>query len=193
MSYNGPVRLWNFKQMKHFNNLRDHKFIQRLNLVFNNPLLWLHVVDLTLTHDSRYERSRGDAARRPGLQDKVHTDKAGRERRMHTWLSLAGNFKVQDLNGWKKTSAVRQWMAKENREAKHMLGHNDPKNNTKKKRRCKWKEHMYTKDNDKSISQQAAQAMLSSSAPFTHPLVKSIAFVCWLCLQRMLLERGEKT
>lgn len=45
------------------------------------------------------ERPRGDAARQPGLEDKVQRDKAGRERRMHTWLSLAGNFKVQDLNG----------------------------------------------------------------------------------------------
>lgn len=75
------------------------------------------------------ERPKGETARQPGLEDKVQRDNAGRERRMHTWLSLAGNFKVQDLNGWKKTSAVRQWMAKENREAEHMLGPNDTKQN----------------------------------------------------------------
>lgn len=59
----------------------------------------------------------------------------------------------------KNTSAVRQWMAKENREAEHMLGHNDPKNNTKTENSRRWEEH---ENNDDSISQQAAQAMLSS-------------------------------
>lgn len=80
------------------------------------------------------DRPSGGAARQPGLEDKVQRDNAGRERRMHTWLSLAGNFKVQDLNGWKKTSAVRQWMAKENREAEHMLGQNEPNKKTKQKK-----------------------------------------------------------
>lgn len=113
----------------------------------------------------------GEAAWQPGLRDKMQRDNAGRERKMHTWLSLAGNFKVQGLNGWKKTSAVRQWMAKENREAEHMLGHNDPKRTNKNKRHTKkkthkWKEHEYNKKQwQKSISQQEAQAMLRSSCP----------------------------
>lgn len=111
------------------------------------------------------ERPRGEAAVQPGLEDKVQRDNAGRERRMHTWLSLAGNFKVQDLNGWKKTSAVRQWMAKENREAEHMLGHNDPKQNNTKKKETQMKRAWVHHNKDKSISQQAAQAMLSSSSP----------------------------
>lgn len=144
-----------------------------------------------------HERPRGEEARdNLGLRDKMQRDNAGRERKMHTWLSLAGNFKVQGLNGWKKTSAVRQWMAKENREAKHMLGHNDPKQTNKNKKKEEKKrdtneENMSTTKQwqrasaNKQLKQCFLQAALCAS-------VKSIAFVCWLCLHSMLLEREKK-
>lgn len=82
----------------------------------------------------------------------------------------------------KNTSAVRQWMAKENREAGHMLGHNDPKNTKTTEKQAQMRKGAGHND---SISQQAAQAMLWSS----HTYEKSIVCVCWLCLHRMLLER----
>lgn len=58
-------------------------------------------------------------------------------------------------------------MATENREAEHMLGHNDPKQTKQQKEtqmKSAWHEYK-KKNNDKSISQQAAQAMLSSKLP----------------------------
>ncbi len=48
------------------------------------------------------------------------------QEKVHTWSSCAGNFKVQEPKSWENTSAVRQWMAKENRDAKHTLGHKEP-------------------------------------------------------------------
>ncbi len=48
------------------------------------------------------------------------------QEKVHTWSSCAGNFKVQEPKSWENTSAVRQWMAKENRDAKHTLGHREP-------------------------------------------------------------------
>lgn len=81
-----------------------------------------------------------------------------------------GNFKEQDLNGCKKTSAVRQWMAKENREAEHMLGHNDKKKQkqTQKRKRHKWEEHDYSKIMRRaSANKQLKQCF--HQAPSVHP------------------------
>ena len=107
-----------------------------------------------------------------------------------------GNFKVQDLNGWKKTSAVRQWMAKENREAEHMLGLNDPKRNNihthRKKKRHKWKEHEYTKTMIRaSANKQLKQCFLQSS-----PLcISEEHCFCLLTMstQNVTRERKKKT
>lgn len=66
-------------------------------------------------------------------------------------------------------------MAKENREAEHMLGHNDPKqNNTKKKRETNEESMTSTKTMIRaSANKQLKQCLLQASAS-----VKSIAFVC---------------
>lgn len=50
---------------------------------------------------------------------------------------LAGNFKVEGFNGRKKTPAFRQRMAKENREAEHVLGRDDPRQTNKQKQNKK--------------------------------------------------------
>lgn len=55
-------------------------------------------------------------------------------------------------------------MAKENREAEHMLGHNDPKQNNTKKEKRETNEESMSSTKTMSISQQAAQAMPPSSA-----------------------------
>lgn len=76
-----------------------------------------------------------------------------RQEKVHTWSSCAGNFKVQEPKSWENTSAVRQWMAKENRDAKHTLGHKEPT-----KQGHKW--HEYSKQT-RASDQKLAQAMLS--------------------------------
>lgn len=79
-------------------------------------------------------------------------------------------------------------MAKENREAEHMLGHNDPKQNKhqkKKKRETQMKRAwVQQKHNDERISQQAAQAMLSSSLPYVLPWTALLLFANYVYTKR---------
>lgn len=82
-------------------------------------------------------------------------------------------------------------MAKENREAGHMLGQNDPKKKTTPKQTEKQAQmRKGAANNDGSISQQAAQAMLGSTSCATHmrrALLKFADYVYTECYQR---ERG---
>lgn len=87
-------------------------------------------------------------------------------------------------------------MAKENREAEHMLGHNDPKQTPKKKKkknkkRQKWKEHEYNKNTTMRASANKQLKQCFRQASLRTPM-NSIAFVCWLCLHKTLLEREKK-
>lgn len=84
-------------------------------------------------------------------------------------------------------------MAKENREAEHMLGHNDPKQNKHQKKEAhKWKEHEYNKNTTMRASANKQLEQCFRQASLRTP-VNSIAFVCRLCLHKMLLEREKKT
>ncbi len=77
-------------------------------------------------------------------------------------------------------------MAKENREAEHMLGRNDTqkKNNNTRKKETQMKRAWVHKNHDKSISQQAAQAMLPSKLPSARPWGALLLFADYVCTER---------
>lgn len=83
-------------------------------------------------------------------------------------------------------------MAKENREAGHMLGHNDPKKQHQKTTEKQAQMRKGAANNDGSISQQAARAMLRSSpASRTHNQRKALlAFADYVYTECYQRERG---